>query len=91
MVHTKDPTDSSLHVDRQRDRQSRSVSGRLPTEAQNNNSTLEMPASLSLSLSRSHRKKNRFLLPTNLNYWLHWIHDKIADTYLSQYQDPMIP
>ena len=83
VVETKDPADSPLHINGQRDT-CRSVSGRLPTEAQQTASTLEMPTTVRFRY-HYHRKKNRLLLSTNSDYWLHWIHSKIEDTYLLPY------
>ena len=46
---------------------SRSISDRLPTEAQHKASKLEMP--ILCFRYHYHWKKNRLLLPTNSDYW----------------------
>jgi len=58
--------------------QSRSISSHLLTKAQHKASTLKC---LPCFCYHYHWKKNR-LLPTNSDYWLHWIYSKITDTSL---------
>ena len=75
--YCRDPTDSSLHINRQRD--SHVALFLVACQPRLNRQPLHWKCLLCFHY---HRKKDRLLFPTNSDCWLHWIYSNIEETHL---------